>query len=90
MDNAKRNCYVVHASISNLILLDFYLWESLKNAMYATKPQTFEELRDQIEHAINDIPLATIQTVFRSVRRRCWECTVQKVDIFNVYGLNEV
>ena len=25
----------------------------------------------------NDIPLAaTIQTVLRSVRRRCWECTV--------------
>ena len=34
------------------------------------------ELRDQVEQAINDIPLATIQTVCRSVRRRCWECTV--------------
>ena len=44
--------------------------------MYATKPQTLEELRDQIEHVINDIPLATMQTVCRSVRRRCWECTV--------------
>ena len=44
--------------------------------MYATKAQTLEELRDQIEHAIDDIPLATIQTVCRSFRRRCWECTV--------------
>ena len=26
--------------------------------------------------AINDIPLATIQTVCRSVRGRCWECSV--------------
>ena len=31
--------------------------------------------RDQIEHAINDIPSATIQAVCRSVRCRCWECT---------------
>ena len=43
---------------------------------YATKPQTLEELRDQIDHAITDIQLATIQTVCSSVRRRCWECTV--------------
>ena len=37
---------------------------------------TVQELRDQIEHAINNIPLTTIQTVCRSVQRRCWECTV--------------
>ena len=44
--------------------------------VYATKPQTLEELRDQIIHVINEIPLAAIQTVCRSVRRHCWECTV--------------
>ena len=44
--------------------------------MYATKPQTLEELRDQSEHAINYIPLATIQTGCLSVRRRCWEYAV--------------
>ena len=56
--------------------LDFCLWETLKNMVYTTKPQTLDELRDKIEHAINYIPLATIQTVCRSFRRRCWECTV--------------
>ena len=57
--------------------LDFYIfWGTLKNTVYVTKPQTLEELRDQIEHVINDIPLTTMQTVCRSVRRRCWECTV--------------
>ena len=56
--------------------LDVYLCETLKNTVYVTKPQTLEELRDQIEHAINDIPLATIQMVCHSVRRRHWECTV--------------
>ena len=60
----------------DLTRLDFYLGRTLKNTVYATKPQTLEELSDQIEHAINDIPLATIQAVCRSVRRRCWKCTV--------------
>ena len=60
----------------DLTSLDFYLWGTLKNTVYATKPQTLEELRDQIEHAINDIPLATTQTVCHSVLRHCWECTV--------------
>ena len=27
--------------------LDFYLWGTLKNTVYATKPQTMEELRVQ-------------------------------------------
>ena len=63
---------------------------TLKNTMYATNPQTLEKLRDQIEHAINDIPLATIRTVCRSVRRRCWECTVAEGGHLDVYGLKEV
>ena len=60
----------------DLTPLEFYLCGTLKNTVYATKPQTLEELRDQIEHAINDIPLATIQTVCRSNRRPCWKCPV--------------
>ena len=49
----------------DLTPLDLYLWGTLKNMVYATNPQTLEDLRDQIEHAINDIPLATIQTTAR-------------------------
>ncbi|KAJ4446669.1 hypothetical protein ANN_13366 [Periplaneta americana] len=45
----------------DLIPPDFYLWGALKDTVYATKPQTLEELRVQIEHARNNIPLATIQ-----------------------------
>ena len=59
----------------DLTPLYLYIWGTLKNTVYATKPRTLEGLRDQIEHAINDIPLLTIQTVCRSVRRRCWERT---------------
>ena len=60
----------------DLTPLDFYLWGTLKNMVYATNPQTLAELRDQIEHAFNNIPSATILTVCRSVQRSCWECTV--------------
>ena len=76
MDRTKRKCYGVPPRSPDLTPLDFYFCETLKNNVYGTKLQTLEELRDQIEHAINDIPLVTIQTVCHSVRRRCWECTV--------------
>ena len=58
--------------------------------VYATKPKTLEELRDQIEHAINDTSLAIIQTVFRSVRCCFQECMVAEVEILNMYGLKVV
>ena len=47
-----------------------------------TKPQTLEEVRDKIHHAISDIPLAKIQTVCRSVLRNCWEFTVAEGGYF--------
>ena len=70
MDRTKRKCYGVPASISR------FNHSRLLPSGNFKEPQTLEELRDQIEHATNDIPLATIQTICRSVRRRCWECTV--------------
>ena len=60
----------------DFIPLDFYFWGTLKNTLLATIPQTLEKLRDQIEHGNNDIPIATIQTVCRSVQHRCWKSTV--------------
>ncbi|KAF5279434.1 hypothetical protein FQA39_LY05544 [Lamprigera yunnana] len=50
--------------------------------VYTTKPQTLEELRDQIEYAINDISLATIHTVCRSVPCHFWEYTVAEGGYF--------
>ena len=44
--------------------------------VYTTKQQTLEELRDKIEDAINDVPLAIIQTVCCSLWHCYWECTV--------------
>ena len=74
-DVLKGRCGVT-ASISPLNPSRLYLWGTLKNTVYGTKPQTLEELTDQIEHAINDIPLATIETVCCSVQRRCRDCAV--------------
>ena len=75
---------------TDLTPLDFYVWGTLKNTVYATKPQTLEELRDQIEPAISDIPFARIQTVCSSVRLVVGSVLWQKVDILNMYGLKKV
>ena len=72
----KGNATEFSLRSTELTSLDFYLWGTLNKMVYGTKTQTLEGLRDQIEHAINDIPLATIQTVSRFIRRRRWECTV--------------
>ena len=76
IDRMKRTAMEFPPLFLNLIPLDFYLWGTLKNIVNATKPQTLEELIDQIEHTINDIPLTTIQTVCCSERHHRWECSV--------------
>ena len=76
-DNESANAVMqVPASISRFNPSRLLPLGNFKEHMYSTKPQTLEELRDQIEHAINDILLATIQMVCCSVQRRCWEYTV--------------
>ena len=74
---------------SDLTPLDFHLWVTLKNTVYATKPQTLEELRDQIEYVINDIPLASRRYValFDVV---VGSVLLQKLDILYMYGVKEV
>ena len=72
----KFHCYGVPAAISRFNPSRLLPLGNFKEHGVPHKSQTLEELRDQIEHAISDIPLATIQTVCHSVRRCCWECTV--------------
>ena len=78
----KRKCYGVAASISRFNPSRLLPLGNFKVYRVPTKPQTLEELRDQIEDAINDIPLATIQTVCRSLRRNCLECIVAEGEHF--------
>ena len=59
---------VVNINIIMKFLIGHKAFVSLCTTLpYATKPQTLEELRNQIEHAINDIPLAIIQTLYVAV-----------------------
>jgi hypothetical protein len=47
----------------NLIPLDFFLWRTLKNAVYTSKACTPQDLRREIEIACAAVPLATIQNI---------------------------
>jgi hypothetical protein len=44
----------------NLTTLDFFLWVTLKNVVYTSKPRTVQDLRREIEIACAAVPLATI------------------------------
>ncbi|KAJ4439480.1 hypothetical protein ANN_07604 [Periplaneta americana] len=60
---------------------DFCMWGALKDTVYAKKPQTLEGLRVQIEHACNDIPLATIQLKLVRLIKMCLSETYSRVRI---------
>ena len=89
MDRMERKFYGVPVSISRFNPCRLLPLGNFKEYVYATKPQTLEGLRDQIEHVINDVPLATsiryvalFDVIVGSV---LWQ-----VDILNMYGLKEV
>jgi hypothetical protein len=54
----------------NLTPLDFFLWGTIKNAVYTSKPRTPQDLRREIEIACAAVPLATIQNVCQPAARR--------------------
>jgi hypothetical protein len=55
----------------DLTPLDFILSVALKNAVYASKLRTMQDLRCEIETASATVQLATIQNVCQSVARCC-------------------
>ena len=57
----------------DLTPLDFYLRGTVNNTVYATKPQTMEELRDQIEHAINPDGMSLCSTSLLGVYCSRWK-----------------
>ena len=82
MDWTKTKCYGVPASISRFNLSRLLPLGNFKEHGARHKATTLEELRVQIEHDINDIPLVTIQTACLSFRRCCWECTLTEARHF--------
>ncbi|KAJ4444689.1 hypothetical protein ANN_06486 [Periplaneta americana] len=81
MDRTKRKCCGVPASISEFNPSRLLPMGSSKR--HSAKHKILEELRVQIEHACNDIPLATIQLNMRLGKSR-------KTERFGIEWLHQV
>ena len=55
-------------------VLDFYLWGATKQKVYRNKPQSLQDLRDNILHQIEAITLEEIHRVFENLKRRINVC----------------
>ena len=54
---------------------DFFLWGVLKNAVYANKPRTIDQLKQSIQHEWNQISEKNLpESTCRSVVKRCRDC----------------
>ena len=58
----------------DLSVLDFYLWGATKQKVYRNKPQSLQDLRDNILHQIEAITQEEIHRVFENLKRRINVC----------------
>ena len=49
----------------DLTLLDYYLWDAVRDKCYADKPETIEALKDNICEAIAEMQLHIIDNVLK-------------------------
>ena len=49
-----------------MTLLDYYLWDAVKDKCYANKPETIVALMNNIREAIGEIQLHTIVKVLKN------------------------
>uniref|UniRef100_A0AAF5DJG2 Transposable element Tc3 transposase n=1 Tax=Strongyloides stercoralis TaxID=6248 RepID=A0AAF5DJG2_STRER len=54
--------------------LDFFLWGYLKDKVYRNKPETIEDLKENIETEIADIPRSMLKRVMNSFYKRVQQC----------------
>ena len=47
----------------DLTPLDYYLWDAVKDKCYADKPETIDDLKDNIREVIGEIQLHTIDVL---------------------------
>lgn len=57
---------------------DFFLWGFLKNKVYANKPNTVDQLKNNITEAIENIPPETYQKVMENVVKRAQVCAASR------------
>lgn len=69
----------------DLTPLDFFLWGTLKNTVYATKSCTLDAMKNAIMTACETIPIETISHVCRSDPQCCRRCIAADEDILNIF-----
>ena len=50
----------------DLIPLDYYLWDAVKDKCYIGKPETIDALKDNIREVISEIQLHTMDNVLKN------------------------
>ena len=55
---AARSC--------DLTLLDFFLWGHIKSLVYASKPATLDDLKDNIQREIDNVPVEMCARVVKN------------------------
>ncbi|KAJ4447919.1 hypothetical protein ANN_09928 [Periplaneta americana] len=61
----------------NLTTPDFFLWDYLKDRVYATRPQTLDDLKHNITQEIQAIDNRVLQRVASNMERRVELCLMQ-------------
>ena len=74
----SRRIDVVWPSPScDLTLLDYYLWDAVKDKCYADRPETIDALKNNICEAIGEIHLHTICNVLKNWTDRVDYCMAE-------------
>jgi len=58
----------------DLSLCDFFLWGHLKSKVYQYKPQTLDELKDEITRVVGEVPGQMLTDAMDSFRERLHSC----------------
>ena len=58
----------------DLTPLDFFLWDYVKSLVYANKPATLEDLKDNIQREIDNVPVEMCARVVENLVQRIDRC----------------
>ena len=56
------------------LMLDYYLWDAVKDKCYTDKPQTIDALKDNIREVIGEIQLHRIHNMLKNFTDRVGYC----------------
>ena len=59
---------------SDLTPPDFFLWECVKDKVYAVAPQSIQELKEKMRAVIDEIQPQMCKNVMENFIKRAWSC----------------